>query len=104
MRCALVIRVQTCALPIWLSDEPEDAVVDCQTQTGGQFFQLVLALLAGIQRGACLALCAGRYGNGGAGEADDVVALAILARLHLVGIARLWNPGDRKSTRLNSSH
>src|SRR5690606_9192042 len=72
-----------------LGNEPENAVVDRQTQTWRQFFQLVLAFRTGIERGAGFALATSRHSDCRSGEADDVVALAVLAGLHLVGVACL---------------
>src|SRR5690606_33499196 len=77
----------------WLGDEPEDAVVDGQAQTRRKLFKLVLALGTGVQLGTGLALGAGGYAERRPGEADDVVALAVLARLHLIDLIGRRDPG-----------
>src|SRR5690606_14613430 len=64
-----------------LRDPPQEAVVDGQLQAGGDGLQAILQFRSGIEISADGRLLAGRYTYRGADEADDVVALAVLAGL-----------------------
>lgn len=79
-----------------LGDEPQEAVVDGQFQAWGQLLELGLDLRTGIQHGAGFDLAAGRYAQGRAGVADDVVALAVLASLDDVVVRLGRNPGGHE--------
>ncbi|MCY1289450.1 hypothetical protein D9M70_385430 [compost metagenome] len=76
-----------------LGDEPEDAVVDGQLEARREFLEVLLDLRTGVQGGAGFRLGAGGDAEARAGEADDVVALAVLAGLQDVVVALGGNPG-----------
>ena len=76
-----------------LGQEPQDAVVDGQVQVGRQRLEVFLDLRTGVEGHRGGALAAGRHAQCVAGEADDVVALAVLAAFHVVGAVGGGNPG-----------
>src|SRR3546814_9402990 len=95
-RCALVTGVQTCALPIWLSDR--------ENRTGA-FVVLVFAwapfwMISGLVIGGKTAAEVGLY--------VAVAPFAVTAALFVLTVFGapffISKPLDRKSTRLNSSH
>ncbi|MCY1295368.1 hypothetical protein D9M68_434790 [compost metagenome] len=79
-----------------LGDEPQEAVVNGQLQTRGQFLQVILGFWTGIQGGGSFGRGAGRNVQRGAYETDDVVALGILAGLYAVVLVLVGNPGSHE--------
>src|SRR3546814_1240557 len=107
-RCALVTRVQTCALPISM------AVSICHRVTcdglaivgGLMFLWLLGALAAGPDAYAAVLACVWHDPSPEAGTLHQITN--ILGKIVLIGLSwaffqHLFS-GDRKSTRLNSSH
>ena len=76
-----------------LGEEPQEAVVDGQLQARRQGAQVFLQLGTGIEDGTGFALGAGSDLHGRASEADDVVALAVLAGLDQVAGILARHPG-----------
>src|SRR3546814_5636288 len=92
-RCALVTGVQTCALPISI----EAAMAQPGAREAGY---------AGIQQHAIHVALVLRCGSAGEGQRrrPQVEVEQAISETGLVVVVALGLRGDRKSTRLNSSH
>src|SRR3546814_6565044 len=94
-RCALVTGVQTCALPISAND---DVVIGCALQQG---LQHTIGRTAALRAGLPVTVAGMSVDRQ---CASGLMTIATAAKQVIVDRMDVVVAGDRKSTRLNSSH
>ncbi len=77
----------------WLSDKPQNAVVDGQLQAWGEGTQVFLDFRTGVEDRRHFAFATRCNADAWGSEADDVVALGVFTGLHTVVVVLARNPG-----------